>query len=177
MTVRSGAEGLCPVLFPRELIRCLKWYMDRSAELVRQDHIQEAMRVGVLCGLLSAPPGHRRAGGAGNGIKGGVALASYYCLTRFLYLYSLNFSFRGRFILVLKKLKELSLLKTSCNPVENLCGTYIHGLCINTLLMWAAPCPPSSSSFECIRHGCYGSKFCSSFLAVTQLRCTTEVQG
>lgn len=29
----------------RELIRCLKWYMDRSAEVVRQDHIQEAMRV------------------------------------------------------------------------------------------------------------------------------------
>uniref|UniRef100_F7CV11 Dedicator of cytokinesis 3 n=1 Tax=Monodelphis domestica TaxID=13616 RepID=F7CV11_MONDO len=29
----------------KELIRCLKWYMDRSAELVRQDHIQEAMRV------------------------------------------------------------------------------------------------------------------------------------
>uniref|UniRef100_A0A3B3HAR2 Dedicator of cytokinesis 3 n=1 Tax=Oryzias latipes TaxID=8090 RepID=A0A3B3HAR2_ORYLA len=28
----------------RELIRCLKWYMDRSAEVVRQDHIQEAMR-------------------------------------------------------------------------------------------------------------------------------------
>ncbi|GCB63664.1 hypothetical protein scyTo_0013231, partial [Scyliorhinus torazame] len=27
-----------------ELIRCLKWYMDRSAEVVRQDHIQEAMR-------------------------------------------------------------------------------------------------------------------------------------
>uniref|UniRef100_A0A3B3Z9L3 Uncharacterized protein n=1 Tax=Periophthalmus magnuspinnatus TaxID=409849 RepID=A0A3B3Z9L3_9GOBI len=26
------------------LIRCLKWYMDRSAEVVRQDHIQEAMR-------------------------------------------------------------------------------------------------------------------------------------
>lgn len=34
-------------VFPngRELIRCLKWYMDRSAEVVRQDHIQEAMRV------------------------------------------------------------------------------------------------------------------------------------
>uniref|UniRef100_M4A6E5 Dedicator of cytokinesis 3 n=1 Tax=Xiphophorus maculatus TaxID=8083 RepID=M4A6E5_XIPMA len=31
-------------LFSRELIRCLKWYMDRSAEVVRQDHIQEAMR-------------------------------------------------------------------------------------------------------------------------------------
>uniref|UniRef100_A0A8C3AJ93 Dedicator of cytokinesis 3 n=1 Tax=Cyclopterus lumpus TaxID=8103 RepID=A0A8C3AJ93_CYCLU len=28
----------------KELIRCLKWYMDRSAEAVRQDHIQEAMR-------------------------------------------------------------------------------------------------------------------------------------
>uniref|UniRef100_A0A8C5PP34 Dedicator of cytokinesis 3 n=1 Tax=Leptobrachium leishanense TaxID=445787 RepID=A0A8C5PP34_9ANUR len=28
----------------RELIRCLKWYLERSAELVRQDHIQEAMR-------------------------------------------------------------------------------------------------------------------------------------
>ncbi|TTC88574.1 Dedicator of cytokinesis protein 3 [Bagarius yarrelli] len=28
----------------RELIRCLKWYMDRSAEVVRQDHIQDAMR-------------------------------------------------------------------------------------------------------------------------------------
>ncbi|KAA0712423.1 Dedicator of cytokinesis protein 3 [Triplophysa tibetana] len=28
----------------KELIRCLKWYMDRSAEVVRQDHIQEAMR-------------------------------------------------------------------------------------------------------------------------------------
>ncbi|KAL4673523.1 hypothetical protein H8959_017457, partial [Pygathrix nigripes] len=28
----------------RELIRCLKWYMDCSAELIRQDHIQEAMR-------------------------------------------------------------------------------------------------------------------------------------
>ncbi|PIO31886.1 hypothetical protein AB205_0094250 [Aquarana catesbeiana] len=28
----------------RELIRCLKWYMERSADLVRQDHIQEAMR-------------------------------------------------------------------------------------------------------------------------------------
>ncbi|XP_049995498.1 dedicator of cytokinesis protein 3 [Alexandromys fortis] len=27
-----------------ELIRCLKWYMDCSAELIRQDHIQEAMR-------------------------------------------------------------------------------------------------------------------------------------
>lgn len=35
---------LFAVIF-RELIRCLKWYMDRSAELVRQDHIQEAMRV------------------------------------------------------------------------------------------------------------------------------------
>lgn len=31
--------------FCRELVRCLKWYMDRSAEVVRQDHIQEAMRV------------------------------------------------------------------------------------------------------------------------------------
>ncbi|XP_071397718.1 dedicator of cytokinesis protein 3-like, partial [Centroberyx affinis] len=28
----------------KELIRCLKWYMDRSAEVVRQDLIQEAMR-------------------------------------------------------------------------------------------------------------------------------------
>ncbi|XP_068171002.1 dedicator of cytokinesis protein 3 isoform X4 [Antennarius striatus] len=28
----------------KELIRCLRWYMDRSAEVVRQDHIQEAMR-------------------------------------------------------------------------------------------------------------------------------------
>ncbi|KAG5279466.1 hypothetical protein AALO_G00078090 [Alosa alosa] len=28
----------------KELIRCLKWYMDRSAEVVRQDHIQDAMR-------------------------------------------------------------------------------------------------------------------------------------
>uniref|UniRef100_A0A8C4SZG3 Dedicator of cytokinesis 3 n=1 Tax=Erpetoichthys calabaricus TaxID=27687 RepID=A0A8C4SZG3_ERPCA len=28
----------------KELIRCLKWYMDRSAEVIRQDHIQEAMR-------------------------------------------------------------------------------------------------------------------------------------
>nr|XP_014341950.1 PREDICTED: dedicator of cytokinesis protein 3-like [Latimeria chalumnae] len=28
----------------KELIRCLKWYMDRSADVVRQDHIQEAMR-------------------------------------------------------------------------------------------------------------------------------------
>ncbi|KAJ8264806.1 hypothetical protein COCON_G00139050 [Conger conger] len=28
----------------RELIRCLKWYMDRSAEVVRQDHIQEALK-------------------------------------------------------------------------------------------------------------------------------------
>uniref|UniRef100_A0AAX7VIF0 Dedicator of cytokinesis 3 n=1 Tax=Astatotilapia calliptera TaxID=8154 RepID=A0AAX7VIF0_ASTCA len=28
----------------KELVRCLKWYMDRSAEVVRQDHIQEAMR-------------------------------------------------------------------------------------------------------------------------------------
>uniref|UniRef100_A0A8C7DKP2 Dedicator of cytokinesis 3 n=1 Tax=Oncorhynchus kisutch TaxID=8019 RepID=A0A8C7DKP2_ONCKI len=28
----------------KELIRCLKWYMDRSAEVVRQNHIQEAMR-------------------------------------------------------------------------------------------------------------------------------------
>ncbi|KAJ8358994.1 hypothetical protein SKAU_G00155190 [Synaphobranchus kaupii] len=28
----------------KELIRCLKWYMDRSAEVVRQDPIQEAMR-------------------------------------------------------------------------------------------------------------------------------------
>ncbi|XP_072569116.1 dedicator of cytokinesis protein 3-like isoform X1 [Paramormyrops kingsleyae] len=28
----------------KELIRCLKWYMERSAELTRQDHIQEAMR-------------------------------------------------------------------------------------------------------------------------------------
>ncbi|XP_035244115.1 dedicator of cytokinesis protein 3 isoform X7 [Anguilla anguilla] len=28
----------------KELIRCLKWYMDRSAEAVRQDPIQEAMR-------------------------------------------------------------------------------------------------------------------------------------
>ncbi|XP_073915434.1 dedicator of cytokinesis protein 3 isoform X1 [Castor canadensis] len=28
----------------KELIRCLKWYMDCSAELIRQDHIQEAMR-------------------------------------------------------------------------------------------------------------------------------------
>uniref|UniRef100_A0A8C7S5S2 Dedicator of cytokinesis 3 n=1 Tax=Oncorhynchus mykiss TaxID=8022 RepID=A0A8C7S5S2_ONCMY len=28
----------------KELIRCLKWYMDRSAEVVRQDHIQEAMK-------------------------------------------------------------------------------------------------------------------------------------
>ncbi|KAF3690419.1 Dedicator of cytokinesis protein 3 Modifier of cell adhesion Presenilin-binding protein [Channa argus] len=34
----------CSVLGFRELIRCLKWYMDRSAEVVRQDHIQEAMR-------------------------------------------------------------------------------------------------------------------------------------
>lgn len=34
--------------FSRELIRCLKWYMDRSAEVVRQDHIQEAMRVSRL---------------------------------------------------------------------------------------------------------------------------------
>ena len=32
----------------RELIRCLKWYMDRSAEVVRQDHIQEAMRVRTM---------------------------------------------------------------------------------------------------------------------------------
>uniref|UniRef100_A0A8C9WFB8 Dedicator of cytokinesis 3 n=1 Tax=Scleropages formosus TaxID=113540 RepID=A0A8C9WFB8_SCLFO len=32
----------------KELIRCLKWYMDRSAEVVRQDHIQEAMRVLAL---------------------------------------------------------------------------------------------------------------------------------
>uniref|UniRef100_A0A8C3EVQ0 Dedicator of cytokinesis 3 n=1 Tax=Corvus moneduloides TaxID=1196302 RepID=A0A8C3EVQ0_CORMO len=32
----------------KELIRCLKWYMDRSAELVRQDHIQEAMRAALL---------------------------------------------------------------------------------------------------------------------------------
>ncbi|RXM95724.1 Dedicator of cytokinesis protein 3, partial [Acipenser ruthenus] len=28
----------------KELIHCLKWYMDRSAEVIRQDHIQEAMR-------------------------------------------------------------------------------------------------------------------------------------
>ncbi|XP_036388838.1 dedicator of cytokinesis protein 3-like isoform X2 [Megalops cyprinoides] len=28
----------------RELIRCLKWYMDRSAEVIRQDHIQEALK-------------------------------------------------------------------------------------------------------------------------------------
>uniref|UniRef100_A0A8C9UA53 Dedicator of cytokinesis 3 n=1 Tax=Scleropages formosus TaxID=113540 RepID=A0A8C9UA53_SCLFO len=28
----------------KELIRCLKWYMERSAEVTRQDHIQEAMR-------------------------------------------------------------------------------------------------------------------------------------
>ncbi|XP_030639791.1 dedicator of cytokinesis protein 3-like [Chanos chanos] len=28
----------------KELIRCLKWYMDRSAEVVRQDHIQDAMK-------------------------------------------------------------------------------------------------------------------------------------
>ncbi|XP_062855261.1 dedicator of cytokinesis protein 3-like [Trichomycterus rosablanca] len=28
----------------KELIRCLKWYIDRSAEVVRQDHIQDAMR-------------------------------------------------------------------------------------------------------------------------------------
>ena len=34
-----------PAVCFRELIRCLKWYMDRSAEVVRQDHIQEAMRV------------------------------------------------------------------------------------------------------------------------------------
>lgn len=32
----------------RELIRCLKWYMDRSAEVVRQDHIQDAMRVSSM---------------------------------------------------------------------------------------------------------------------------------
>ena len=38
----------------RELIRCLKWYMDRSAEVVRQDHIQEAMRVRI----------HTKSGGA-----------------------------------------------------------------------------------------------------------------
>ncbi|XP_055773842.1 dedicator of cytokinesis protein 3-like isoform X4 [Salvelinus fontinalis] len=28
----------------KELIRCLKWYMDHSAEVVKQNHIQEAMR-------------------------------------------------------------------------------------------------------------------------------------
>ncbi|CAL8402574.1 unnamed protein product [Arctogadus glacialis] len=28
----------------KELIRCLKWYMDRSSELIRQDPIQETMR-------------------------------------------------------------------------------------------------------------------------------------
>uniref|UniRef100_A0A3P8W8S1 Dedicator of cytokinesis 3 n=1 Tax=Cynoglossus semilaevis TaxID=244447 RepID=A0A3P8W8S1_CYNSE len=27
----------------KELIRCLRWYMDRSAEVVRQEHIQEAL--------------------------------------------------------------------------------------------------------------------------------------
>ncbi|KAJ8793036.1 hypothetical protein J1605_003875 [Eschrichtius robustus] len=32
----------------KELIRCLKWYMDCSAELIRQDHIQEAMRAALL---------------------------------------------------------------------------------------------------------------------------------
>ncbi|OWK02734.1 hypothetical protein Celaphus_00010529, partial [Cervus elaphus hippelaphus] len=32
----------------RPLIRCLKWYMDCSAELIRQDHIQEAMRAALL---------------------------------------------------------------------------------------------------------------------------------
>lgn len=36
-------------IFCRELVRCLKWYMDRSAEVVRQDHIQEAMRVSSMC--------------------------------------------------------------------------------------------------------------------------------
>lgn len=62
MTVRSGAEGLCSLPVPRELIRCLKWYMDRSAELVRQDHIQEAMRVGILWKLLPAPLGPQKEG-------------------------------------------------------------------------------------------------------------------
>ncbi|KAG7257668.1 hypothetical protein CRUP_038092, partial [Coryphaenoides rupestris] len=28
----------------KELIRCLKWYMDQSSELIRQDPIQETMR-------------------------------------------------------------------------------------------------------------------------------------
>lgn len=158
----------------RELIRCLKWYMDRSAELVRQDHIQEAMRVDVQCKHWCLFLwDHRRAGEAVNGIKGSVALASYNCLTRFffIYTYSHNSIFRGRFTLVQKKLKELCPLKAFCNPVENLSRTYIHGQCINTPLMSATPYPPSSSSSECIRHRCCGSKFCSSFLAVTQLHC------
>lgn len=48
---------VCPVLCvpSRELIRCLKWYMDRSAEVVKQDHIQEAMRVGEHAPLEDVP--------------------------------------------------------------------------------------------------------------------------
>uniref|UniRef100_A0A3Q1BPJ7 C2 DOCK-type domain-containing protein n=1 Tax=Amphiprion ocellaris TaxID=80972 RepID=A0A3Q1BPJ7_AMPOC len=44
----------------KELIRCLKWYMDRSAEVVRQDHIQEAMRVKypVHFGLINMARGN-----------------------------------------------------------------------------------------------------------------------
>lgn len=40
----------------RELIRCLKWYMDRSAEVVRQDHIQDAMRVSSMLDHLKLVP-------------------------------------------------------------------------------------------------------------------------
>lgn len=149
--------------------------MDRSAELVRQDHIQEAMRVGIHWehwGLLLWD--HSRAGGAGNGTQGSVALVSCNCLIRFfIYTYSHNSNFRWRFTLVLKILKELCSLKPFCNLKKNLRGTYTRGQCINTPLMWVTPCPPSSSNFECIWHRYCGSKFCSSFLALTQLHCAT----
>lgn len=51
LVVPAWLDCCCFYCF-RELIRCLKWYMDRSAEVVRQDHIQEAMRVRNLLVLL-----------------------------------------------------------------------------------------------------------------------------
>ncbi|KAM7421851.1 hypothetical protein PAMA_010079 [Pampus argenteus] len=53
----------------KELIRCLKWYMDRSAEVVRQDHIQEAMRGSQPC------PGPNQAPGPGAVPAAPLALA------------------------------------------------------------------------------------------------------
>ncbi|TMS01410.1 Dedicator of cytokinesis protein 3 [Larimichthys crocea] len=54
----------------KELIRCLKWYMDRSAEVIRQDHIQEAMRGSQPC------PGPNQAPGPGVGPTASLALAA-----------------------------------------------------------------------------------------------------